>query len=237
MEMHTGKKVSDEVKKKKNAKRNAAKKTRMNTLAKLQSDEEVLGEDDNADEFMKEGKAFTVCHTAYRTIERTSLVGAAHVYIMLCYSGPNHMPTHATRKWIAVGNTYLDVRSMKAGPVQTAVTLGMGMQSSKYRDEVLNWHKETRTEGGATIQPMAYLYKETHNKYARKLAKEVGGFGNLVHIVGTHHFIPLAMALTTKQAAISIYIRHHQLRPYCVAGVGEAIMQDEDDKEEEVEDI
>lgn len=151
----------------------------------------------------------TVCHTAYRTIEKTSQVGAAHVHIMLCYSGPNHMPDSEIRKWVGVGNTHLATHAMKAGPCQTPVTVGMGMESSRYREEVLNWYRETWKEGGATIQGLAYLCKETHNKYARKLAKEVGGLGNLVHIVGTHHFIPLAMALTKKQAAISIYISHH----------------------------
>lgn len=77
---------------------------------------------------------------------------------------------------------------------------------------------------------------ETHNKYARKLAKEVGGLGNLVHIVGTHHFIPLAMALTKKQAAISIYIRHHTLKPYCTTYVCEAVTQDEDGEDQSIED-
>ena len=91
-------------------------------------------------------------------------------------------------------------------------------------------------EGGATIQGLAYLCKETHSKYARKLAKEVGGLGNLVHIVGTHHFIPLAMAMTRKQAAISMYIRHHTLKPYCTTHVCEAVTQDEDGEDQSIED-
>jgi len=64
----------------------------------------------------------------------------------------------------------------------------------------------------------------------------VGGLANLVHIVGTHHFIPLATALTRKQAAISIYIRHHTLKPYCTTRVCEAVTQDEDGEDQSVED-
>jgi len=77
------------------------------------------------------------------------------------------MPDSEIRKWVGVGNTYLHIHAMKAGPCQTPVTIGMGMESSRYREEVLNWYRKTSKEGGATIQALAYLCKETHNKYAR----------------------------------------------------------------------
>ena len=53
------------------------------------------------------------------------------------------MPDSEIRKWVGVGNTYLDIRAMKAGPCQTPVTIGMGMEFSRYREEVLNWYRET----------------------------------------------------------------------------------------------
>ena len=55
-------------------------------------------------------------------------------------------------------------RHMKAGPTERTVSMGFGIETSRFREEVLNWKKKGRVEGGDTILGVVYLRKETQIK-------------------------------------------------------------------------
>lgn len=86
------------------------------------------------------------------------------------------------------------------------------------RSAMTSFERELQQKKGTAIVYTAYILKETHSKFTRVFATELGGIGNTVQIYATKDFVELARSLYNLKAGVTVFLQAVELLPYLEVG-------------------